>query len=839
MRFRNHSVLPLFALVCSLLLTACAGGEGGETDGSPPPESVDFAIEAATPKEAGPLPTDTIDALPLPTDTLYDTTLDQSDSCQPACDDSLACTDDLCVGAACSHPVKAGYCLIDGQCVADGATSATGCGRCNASNSPSTWTDDDSLCDQDAFSCTETTCKLAQCDTAIKLGFCFSGGECLAEGEASADNGCQICSTSTSTTALQALADASPCPDDGASCTEDRCEAGSCIHPVKANSCLVGGVCYANTEVNPSDDCQYCDASAASDAWATRPTGSACAGDGIDCTADVCSAGTCTHDVMPDRCLISGQCFQTGDLNPVSECQACQPSLATDNWRDANNGTPCTQDALSCTDNACFAGQCAVFVKAGSCMIAGACFSDGEANPTQPCQTCDTVTMATSWTPTADGAACADDGLSCTNDICTSGTCDHPVLADNCLIAGSCYNANATVSTADCTVCAPDVSSTLATNADGLSCSDGNSLTKLDFCLAGTCRGYSGTNWSWLSSDTATAANTVTHIDGDGFWVAGTLTNSGGTISGFLGKPDGTNGLTTLEYALDKPYLDISHRMAVGEEGLASYHNGTTWIDATDVSTVFGTDNLSAVWGTQLASTADVFFIGSLSGAIANCRPTSGGASFSCVSPSGISTAADIGSVAGTVTDIGEQDRVWAFRTNSFEDIYSYDPVALTFSSAAPQGCFDGTSTPCGNTSGRFLGSWARNASDVWAVGEAGLVMHYDGQAWEKVDVTSITATQTDYVFRSVTGLGDLVVLVGERAYNGTYHDLVLVKFNRLLNRWYSPQILLYTTLGNTHVNSYRLNDIAAAANGNEVCLVGSTWDTSADEEQAFYYYLP
>jgi|GEM_PF-3446171 hypothetical protein len=832
---KNIYLALLPATVFSILLAGCAGGDPGGSGGNIPPGNADLAIEDILPGEPAPDTNDLFDTIPP----IPDTSIDLPSTCTPTCDDGLACTDDICANGSCTHPVKTGFCLVNGKCIADGATSTTGCGRCNANSSPNSWVDDVTLCEDDGISCTKTTCTAASCGTTLGAGFCLVDNACIADGEAAADNGCQICNVATSTTSLQAQADASPCPDDGANCTEDFCEAGSCVHPIKASSCLVDGVCYTNSEVNPSDDCQYCDPSTANDVWATRPSGSACATDGFDCTDDICSAGSCTHEVKSSSCLIAGTCYDTGDVNPLAECESCQPTQAKDDWGDSAYGTPCTDDALSCTEDVCFSGKCYHNIDSGSCLISGTCFNNGEANPSQPCQVCNPTSVTALWSDLAEGAACLDDGLSCTDDVCTAGVCEHPVLADRCLVGGTCYNTNATVSTADCTACAPSIDPLNGTNADGLSCSDSDSATKLDFCLAGTCRGYAGTNWSWVTSDTSTAANAVTHIDGSGFWVAGTLTNSGGTISGFIGRTNGTSGLTSTKYALDEPYLDISHRLAVGEEGLASYYTGSGWTAAADVSTLFGTDPIASVWGATLAGSSETFFVGSNAGNVAHCTTSDNGSTFACSSPTGISAAANIGSLSGTLTGAGAQGPLWAFRSNTYEDIYAYDPTATTFSTADPTGCYDGSNKPCANTSGRFLDSWALNASDVWGVGEKGLVMRYDGQAWAKVEIPSISTTQDDYNFRGITGIGDLLILVGERAHASTYHDLVILKYNRLLNHWHNPQILLYTTLVNANVASYRLNDIAAALNTNDLCLVGSTWDSTDTERQAFYYYLP
>ena len=44
--------------------------------------------------------------------------------------------------------------------------------------------------------------------------------------------------------------------------------------------------------------------------------------DGLDCTIDSCVAeDDCTHELAPGWCLIEGECFQDGDLDPENPCK--------------------------------------------------------------------------------------------------------------------------------------------------------------------------------------------------------------------------------------------------------------------------------------------------------------------------------------------------------------------------------------------------------------------------------------------------------------------------------------------------------------------------------------
>ncbi len=60
------------------------------------------------------------------------------------------------------------------------------------------------------------------------------------------------------------------------------------------------------------------------------------------------------------------------------------------------------------------------------CWIAGQCFDDGDANPNNPCETCDVTAAVDAWTALVDAAPC-DDGQWCNgDDACLAGACsDH------------------------------------------------------------------------------------------------------------------------------------------------------------------------------------------------------------------------------------------------------------------------------------------------------------------------------------------------------------------------------------------------------------------------------
>ena len=111
------------------------------------------------------------------------------------------------------------------------------------------------------------------------------------------------------------------------------------------------------------------------------------------------------------------------------------------------------------------------------CLIGGVCYSSGQLNPLNDCQSCQSG--ATSWTNLSSATSCASDGLSCTSDLCNgAGTCKHTLLANRCLISGACYSDATKNPVNDCQSCQSAASTSAWSNlssattcaTDGLSC---------------------------------------------------------------------------------------------------------------------------------------------------------------------------------------------------------------------------------------------------------------------------------------------------------------------------------------------------------------------------------
>ncbi len=175
-------------------------------------------------------------------------------------------------------------------------------------------------------------------------------------------------------------------------------------------------------------------------------TGSGCASscdDGLRCTADSCSAGTCQHN---DTCTGNTDCVSRGG---AGECRRACTSAS-----DCTDDNPCTDDVCDPTDHHCAhvstcPGSTPTCLETGACVPTH-CSNDAECDDQNDCngmEICSSgscgagtpVTCAPSTgcaanvcnpatgqcTRTLDVGSC-DDSILCTSDVCNDdGTCSH------------------------------------------------------------------------------------------------------------------------------------------------------------------------------------------------------------------------------------------------------------------------------------------------------------------------------------------------------------------------------------------------------------------------------
>lgn len=269
--------------------------------------------------------------------------------------------------------------------------------------------------------------------------------------------------------------------NDGIPCTSDQCVASGCQNTVMAGYCLVGGTCYLDGDKKPNSACASCKSVVSSSSFTDDPSN--CADDGLACTTASCTAGVCGQSLQSNYCLIGGACVTSGSAPAQNPCRTCKPSVSATAYTTAPDGTSCTSDSHSCTQDICKGGACSHPLLSGRCLIGGACYNAGASQPQNSCQTCEPGQSTSSWTAAANGSACDSDNRSCTRDICQNGGCTHPLQPDTCLIGGGCYSLGQQQPGNPCGECNPGKSTaTFSERPNGTACPGG-------VCLAGSCCG--------------------------------------------------------------------------------------------------------------------------------------------------------------------------------------------------------------------------------------------------------------------------------------------------------------------------------------------------------------
>ncbi|MBI5502271.1 MAG: hypothetical protein HY907_18655 [Deltaproteobacteria bacterium] len=275
------------------------------------------------------------------------------------------------------------------------------------------------------------------CDVVVG---CRIGGACYAVGATNPANQCQWCDPATSRTAWTNKPAGTGC-NDGLYCTlTDTCNAGACTGA--GARCPVSGCVGGCNEV--TDACTpapvgtpcagaagtcstagLCDGTLVCPGAGYRPAGfpcrsvapggcdvaESCTGASFDCPPDgflgaatVCRAAAGTCDVAENCTGASAVC--PGDvLRPLGF--ACNNGLFCDGADTCNGAGACLggampcNDGLWCTTDACneVSDLCTASLNAGTCLIAGVCYNNGDLNPANLCQRCWTATSTSAWSP--------------------------------------------------------------------------------------------------------------------------------------------------------------------------------------------------------------------------------------------------------------------------------------------------------------------------------------------------------------------------------------------------------------------------------------------------------
>ena len=331
------------------------------------------------------------------------------------CDDGLSCTSDACDGAACLHVVDAGFCAIDGMCLAAGeANPLNPCEVCDPALDEGAWTALDGDPCEDGSSCTSgDTCQ---------LGVCAPG--------------------------------TSMCPDDGNPCTVPTCEDNLCdmipaptgIACDDQSICTVGDSCSGGVCVGGPPPAEICDDALDNDCDGSTDEDCAPAPTGCDYHNDCYPEKLCGDWYTTDVRVCSDPCAGDSDCADGFICTKvpgsvnagyCQPALGA-----GGSATPCV-DGTECESGFCLNGGCAaVCLDQQHCLL-----------PNHSCQMVGAAAYGFAGSACVPNAGLMTQGMVCldqqnfNSSACASGHCDLTAVLNNDVVCS-----NLCTSQSDCAV---------------------------------------------------------------------------------------------------------------------------------------------------------------------------------------------------------------------------------------------------------------------------------------------------------------------------------------------------------------------------------------------------
>ncbi len=175
---------------------------------------------------------------------------------------------------------------------------------------------------------------------------------------------------------------------------------------------------------------------------------------------------TVVEDLRPLPPCIHGE--MCDDHDPCTYADQCKYGVCEGVPYACSDGNACTHDLCD------GAGGCRYPLREDRCLIGGACYQDGDANPANPCEACVPTVSNVAWTP-ADGLPCDDGNFCTTQDTCLAGVCRG-------LVPNPCDDQNF------CTDDSCDPKKGCVHTPNQRPCDDGDPCTVGDACLNGTCR---------------------------------------------------------------------------------------------------------------------------------------------------------------------------------------------------------------------------------------------------------------------------------------------------------------------------------------------------------------
>jgi hypothetical protein len=342
----------------------------------------------------------------------------------------------IVIDAAMNVDLALPTCTISGTSYVQGTVNpANACQSCQPPLSTTAWSPL-----SNGMSCgTSKICTDGMCESTAG---CDIGGGHFGTGVINANNPCQICRPSSSTTAWTNR-------DDGATCGAGLvCDNSMCV-----SGCLIAATLFMPSAINPSNPCQSCQPSRSTAGFSAVLDGTTCNGN------QFCVSGTCTANAP--GCAINGASIAIGTIDPGNLCLACQPGQSSTQYTNLPDGTGCFDDSHICISGTCTTG----------CNIGGVHYTTGYLNPANRCQACDQLRDASNWTNVPDGRSCG------TGKVCHGGTC-----FNGCTIGGGTQATGTANPANSCQSCQPGVApDAWSPINNGASCGTGG------ICSDGTC----------------------------------------------------------------------------------------------------------------------------------------------------------------------------------------------------------------------------------------------------------------------------------------------------------------------------------------------------------------
>ena len=236
---------------------------------------------------------------------------------------------------------------------------------------------------------------------------CTIDGRDYPDGEPNPANPCEVCDSAQDPSAWspapfltkcganldQMCCNGACCPDGTccrpgfASCSVEWCGiVDPCPYLQEPCGCTIDGQFYAHQAVNPTNDCEWCDAYWSTTSWTSRSSSTRCGpfADRFCCEGVCCEAGSCCNAAEVCEagapgcrgCTIGGRFSFDGVRNPDDICQQCVAAESTTSWSHAPNGTVCEavidEDGVYWGDRVCCEGVCCPSVY-DCCNLAGVC----------------------------------------------------------------------------------------------------------------------------------------------------------------------------------------------------------------------------------------------------------------------------------------------------------------------------------------------------------------------------------------------------------------------------------------------------------------------------------